>query len=193
MPLNAQRFFLTYSQVGDASKEALLDFLSTTHQHFDWAEVAAEHHQDGGRHLHAVVIFRQRIQRNTNAFDWAGFHPNIVVIRNGGKQLHNRRRYIRKEDENPVSSPSAPEYTEEEERRPWGEILRTSTTQEEFLSGIEENYPKDFILRYDQIFSFAQRRFNAPSAYINEYPDDSWDVPAEVTDWVENVLREVSV
>jgi hypothetical protein len=39
-----------------------------------------EHHQDGGRHWHAIVVFDVPYRgRDERAFDVDGIHPNIVV------------------------------------------------------------------------------------------------------------------
>lgn len=189
--LNAQRFFLTYAKAEGLSKEDLLYFLPTVAPQFSWCEVAKETHRDGTPHYHAIVVHDSRVQVRTDAFDRRGYHPNIAVIRNGYKQLQNRRDYIRKEDEHPLATDQTPEYTQEAERHTWGTILKTATTKEEFLAGIQEHFPREFCLNWDRLNTFANEHYNAPSDYFSPWPENNWNVPPEIDDWMADVFRQV--
>lgn len=189
--LCAKQFFLTYAQIEGFTKEDLADFLSHTSPEFHWCEVAQETHADGGIHYHAVVTYNRPYQRGLDSFDTHGHHPNIVVIRPGRKQLYNRRRYIRKEDDDVVSRGQAPPYSEEAERRTWGDILNSSATKEDFLAGVRENYPREFCLQWDRLNTFANEHFNSPSDYVCPWPEEQWVVPPEIDEWMADVFRQV--
>lgn len=189
--LNAQRFFLTYAQAEGYTKENLAEFLRNTSPQFHWCEVAQETHADGGLHYHAIIVYNSRIQRTLDAFDYNGHHPNILVIRGAGRQLQNRRTYIRKEDGDVVQKGAAPGYTEEAERRSWGDILNSSTTKEEFIAGIRDNYPREFCLQWDKLNTFANEHFNAPSDYVSPWPQEQWLTPPAVDEWLADVFRQV--
>lgn len=208
--LNAQRFFLTYSQVADweVSEHSLAEFF-TTLSHFHWCEVARESHADGGYHYHAVVCFRKRFQRGMAAFDFRDFHPNIEVIKNGSNDLFRVRHYIRKGDDpshpvsaheeepctyayQPVGSGDVPEYVAPAKCLSWGEILDTAADKETFLELVRRNKPGDYVLRHDNVKAFAQGHYDAPSDYVSPYEDDTWVTTPELDEWVENVLRQVS-
>lgn len=189
--LNGQRFFLTYAQSENLSTEAISDFLQS-HPNFDWSETVRELHRDGGVHFHAVVAYKKRVQRLTSSFDLDGRHPNILVTRRG-KQLRDRRLYLRKDlgEGEDVTARGTPPDLEEAERLSWSDCLTTSTTQEDFLEAIRVHYTKEYILYQDAIRAFASTHFNAPSNYVNPYADNTWFVPRELEDWVENVLERV--
>lgn len=207
--LNAQRFFLTYSQVTDweFTENSLADFLSSL-PHFHWCEVAEEEHQDGGYHFHAVVVFQRRFQRGMHAFDLNGFHPNIEVIKNATTDLYRVRHYIRKGDRPnhsvssheeepctftavPVGRGEVPDYVAPTKRIDWGDILDTATDAETFLQLVRTNKPADYVLQFDNIKAFAQHHFDHPSEYVSPYEQESFITTPELDDWVQNVLRQV--
>lgn len=206
--LNGQRFLVTWSHCDDPEINivSLAWFLNELN-HFHWAEVAREIHQDGTPHYHAVVVFRRRFQRNMRAFDFKGKHPNIRAIRNGGLDLLRARHYIRKgeaehhpaEDHTgpcsytyePEPVGAVPRYNAPQQRLTWGEILDGATTIDDFLVGIRTHYPREYILRFDQVLTFAQTHFSRPYDYVPARQPEDFRVPDELDDWVESVLRQV--
>jgi len=208
--LNGIRYFLTYSQVNDENLDLdhLADALLLTGPH--WLEAAEEHHQDGGRHFHVVIVYKTRRQQAVSTyFNVAGFHPNIKAIRNGGKDLYHRRHYIRKEEKGthdpshkdedcdyagiPTVRGDVPPYssTDAPERDDWGAIVEQSGSRAEFLDRVRSAFPKDFVLKYDAIEHYAQRFYNTPSEFVPKYTRDSFTVPAELDEWVANTFAEV--
>lgn len=200
MPLDAQRFFLTYSAitVPDFNENTLADFLNGKN-HFDWAEVNHEHHQDGGDHYHAVVTFTRRYRGSMSSFDFLGIHPNIKPIKSGRLDLKRCREYIRKDGiDRLVTAGEAPEIELDDatsvnttERNRWGQLL-DSASQQQFLDNAASWFPKEFILRHHDILAFAHQHFNSPSEYVPEFPRDSFTVPEQADEWVTQVLGEVS-
>lgn len=197
--LDAKRFFVTWSQVGDTDPEDLLAHLDTTHSPL-WIELALEHHQDGNAHIHAVIAFNTRFRGYMDCFDFNGYHPNIQVIRQGKKDLHRVRRYLRKGDDGggdavPLSRGEVPPYgdTEETGGLSWGDILDLAQDAEDFKRLVRQHKCADYVLRNDAIEHFASHHFNAPQVYTPSYPADSFVVPDAVDQWVAEVFGEVSL
>lgn len=207
--LNGQRYLLTYSQCGEPFNVNVVSISDVLQDipNFHWCEIAREYHDDGEPHYHVVVVFRSRLQRNMSAFDVHGKHPNIQPIRNGRLDLVRARHYIRKgwEESHPIEHENGPctytaepepfgtvpRYTIPQQRLSWGEILDGATDVEQFLRGIREHYPRDYVLRFDQVLSFAQTHFARPYDYVPARQEEEFRVPDELDDWVQSVLRQV--
>lgn len=86
--LNARNIFLTYAQCSLDGNDLLLKL----EQHEPTAvfiRVAAEQHEDGSPHLHALLRFPgKRDIRHADHFDFDGFHPKIEPCRNWKKSLN---------------------------------------------------------------------------------------------------------
>lgn len=93
--LQAIRFFLTFPQSGDVTRETAMTNLRSKCD-VDWAIVAQEQHKDGTPHLH--VLFRLKTQRQftgSDCFDFVtGKHGNYTTVRN----LRSCLKYIVKSD-----------------------------------------------------------------------------------------------
>ena len=197
MSLDAQRFFLTYSQVinPDVNEHTLTTFFHGKN-HFDWSEVNHELHDDGGSHFHAVVAFTRRFRGLLSAFDYLGVHPNIKSVKSGRRDLQRCRHYIRKDGvERLVAGGTPPELgdpddTKATERERWSDAL-TCANQSDFMEYIKSAFPKEYILKYHDIDAFSRHHFNQPSEYEPQFPRDSFTVPAEADEWVASVLGEV--
>lgn len=74
-------FYLTYSQCGDTTWEAIRDVIASK-QKILWARFGHEQHQDGGWHWHVTGEWEKRVQsRDCRFLDVAGFHPNVQRTR----------------------------------------------------------------------------------------------------------------
>lgn len=95
--LQAKNFFLTYPRC-DMSKEDAAALL----QHklaLDYLMVAAELHQDGTPHLHALITAKSKAKiTNSNFFDLGHFHGNYQTAR----KTDDVREYIMKADQFPL-------------------------------------------------------------------------------------------
>lgn len=207
--LDAQRFFLTYPACGDNPEINTVSLGNFFHElpNFHWAEISREWHRNDEPHYHCVVVFRSRVQRHMGYFDFRGKHPNIRVIRNARLDLFRCRHYIRKGQEEEHSAThengpctysfepepvgAVPTYVIPGQRLSWGEILDGAIDIDTFLHGIRTHYPRDYVLRYDQVLSFAQTHFNRPYDYVPAFETEAFRVPDELDDWVTNVLRQV--
>lgn len=211
--LDGVRYFLTYAQVNNDTftAESFATALFQLSPAPAWLEVAAEKHQDDGLHYHAVVVFRERIQKPLTWFDVDGYHPNIRAIRNGGRDLYHRRHYIRKEEKGkhdvshrdepcdytgvPAARGAVPDYTNTEapERDDWGTIVEESVDRADFLQRVKSSFPKDFVLKHDQIIGYATRYFAQPAPYQPPWPRESYTVPPCVDAWIAEIFSEVGM
>lgn len=210
--LNGLRYFLTYAQVNDANLncDTFADALFSLDPVPLFVEVCQEYHQDDGIHYHAVVVFRNRVQKPiATFFNVSGYHPNVRPIKNGGADLYYRRHYLRKEEKGPHDTKHRDEPcdytgvpTERGDPPPystvdtagcddWGTIVEQSGSRQEFLDRIRSKYPKDFVLKYDAIEHYAQRFYSAPTQFVPKYPRETFTVPAVMDEWVTGVFSEV--
>jgi len=208
---NGQRFFLTYSQAENAAIDELADFLHSLAP--GWLEIVQEAHEDGGIHYHVVLCYDERFQRPLDVFDHAGYHPNILPIKNATTDLNNRRHYIRKGAERseadchtikdhkrracdytiePDTRGDVPEYLPTAGRLNWGGILDAATTADDFFALVRLNQPKDWVLRNDQVVKYAATHYKEAEEPEEVFAPESWNVPAAMDDWVKSVFAEVS-
>jgi len=172
---HAKRFFLTYSQSGDTTKEELLDFL-VNRTGVEYYIIGQETHQDGGKHLHAYLEWtRQKRVRDPDYFDYGTLHPNIQTVRNAVKC----QEYCTKEGDYIANMEIA------RGKRTYGEIIKSSTSANEFIASVEDAYPRDLVLNFERIKTFAEAKYtNEHLQYTTEF--SSFVVPDELTRWVED-------
>jgi len=208
---NGSRFFLTYSQATNLDIDELADFIADIAP--CWLEIVQENHQDNGIHYHVVVCFESRLQRPLNIFDCAGYHPNILPIKNATVDLSNRRHYIRKgaerseEDQHTIKSHKlkacdyviepdtrgdVPPYTTTSGRLDFGGILATAESEAQFYELVRLHQPKEWVLRNDQIVKYGSTHYKAPVAPPKVYPAESFIVPPALDEWTAQVFSEVS-
>lgn len=163
--VNATRIFLTYSQVGpNFTKESVYYGLGET---FDIKTymIGEETHEDGGRHIHACIEFRRKIDvRRADAFDLSdeenNYHPNIQVIQRGKANWNRVEKYCEKEDPCPL--------TNIESKLEWDEMLNTATDPENFLALVRKNYPRDFALNYQRLEAMAKKVYPTQETHTIE-------------------------
>jgi len=172
--------FLTYSQVGDASRDELFDFLCTSFT-FDYLCVSLELHQDGGRHFHVFAKFSTRFRsRNQSIFDFNGLHPNIKSAYAPAKCLE----YVQKHgnfkewgDFGPLDSLP--------KKKSWAEAS-SCVTKDEFMTFVAENFPRDHVLNLERIEYFASKKFKPEiPEYIPSF--SNFIVPLPVREWLVNL------
>lgn len=208
---DAQRYFLTWSQVDSLhfTASSCADFLFQLQPVF--CEVVEEQHADQGRHFHAVLCFTERWRRDTTVFDFHGRSADIKGIRNGGTDLYNRRHYLRKgnrpkaEEHAPSSHSSiecdyvvepevrgaAPPYEQPGAKVSWGDLVRDCGTEQEFLDGVRTHFAREWVLRHDAIVAYASKWYHRSAPFQAVYPQESFTIPQEIDDWVTECAREV--
>lgn len=96
----SKKVFLTYSKC-DLSEETLQTFLSEKLTNIQQLEIVQETHQDGFKHIHAIVETASKINTlNPRFFDIENngttYHPNIQTIK-GKNAWIKLQKYLRKE------------------------------------------------------------------------------------------------
>jgi len=192
MPIDGQRFLVTYAQVNEVQGfdvDTLADFLYT----FDpiFVEVSEETHENLGLHYHAYIEFPGRFYKNdVRTWDFHGKHPHWDSVSRGKRSITKVREYIRKEG-GPFSQRGDVPAIGETGRPTWFAVLHESADFDAFMLACQTHFTKDFILRHDDLERFAQGFFNKPSAYVDVHDPDSWIVPQAANDWVNSVFAEV--
>ncbi|KAG1761536.1 hypothetical protein EV702DRAFT_984711, partial [Suillus placidus] len=188
---SAAKYFLTYSQIGDLDNGAMRRFFDEFPVAIKHWKGVQEHHVDGGRHWHVIVVFDKPFRgRNERIFDIYGIHPNIQVI-NGNKDLLAKWSYIHKEDgaelmgawEGPDEVTVDADIKKKDDR--WAHILEASSA-EEFMERARTLAPYDYTINHDRVCKYRDKFFPEPKAI---YTPDSIDFPhvtAEMEDWLEN-------
>lgn len=85
--ISAYTAFLTYPQSGILDKGELMTYLLSLGD-VEYCCVAAEKHQDGSPHLHAVIKYVKKINTtNPRYFDCGGNHPDYQKVINFTKSV----------------------------------------------------------------------------------------------------------
>lgn len=176
--LSTSAVLLTYSQTNELTKEDVLYTLLERLPAFLYA-IGSESHQDGGRHIHAVLKFEKKFDtRDQSIFDindgTTVHHPNIQSIKRGAANFDRAHTYVEKEDPTPLCTLP--------HRLSWGEILQHASNGQEYLELVEKNYPKEFQRDLQRFQYFANYRFGKCPNTIPEGWDASYDhtVPGQL-------------
>jgi len=151
----AKKVLLTYAQCGEMTKEDVFHTLDERYAIQEYI-VAEENHQDGGRHIHAAITFKAKVNaRTVNCFDIntgdEQYHPNIKPIRHGKAHWDRATEYCAKDDPAPLSNIQS--------KLTYGEIFEGSTTPDEYLAMVNKHYPRDYALNFARLREFALAHF----------------------------------
>lgn len=210
---NAQRFFLTWSQVplADVDLEGLADFLYALQPTPVYIEVVHEFHQDNGHHFHAVVEFPTRVQRDLTWFNWRDRTCDIKGI--APSDIFNRRHYIRKgqrtkeEEHTPKAHKTAacdydlepcvrgtpPPYNAETSngKLTWADLVLGSATEEEFFDGVRTHFARDWVLSHDKIIGYGKKWYNKAPDFVATHQPAEFIPSPEVDAWIAEVKAKV--
>jgi len=177
---HAKRVFLTYPNSGELTRERVRDFLVDGLGARAYC-IARETHRTGEPHLHAYAEWTSRFRaRDCRAFDVDGHHPHVSTVRSPSDSI----TYLFKEDPDPLRNvnpvPNGLSY---------GELIKQSTTGEEFLRGVVSEHPRDAALRYENLQYFAREYFKPPEPDYEpgDYRFDA--VPTAVAEWVSEYIQ----
>jgi len=172
--LHAKRFFLTYAQTGETTKEELRDFL-VGDKGAQFFVIGKETHEDGGYHIHAYVVYeKQKRVRDARYFDYNGLHPNIQTVRDPKKC----QEYCIKDGEYIANMDLV------SGKRTYGDIIKGCSDAQEFLVQVEEHYPRDMVLYFDRISTYADHKWPKKSQRnVVEYTE--FVVPDGLGEWAE--------
>lgn len=184
---NSKKFFLTYSQCGDLTREQVLLHMEYIHSAIKHYYIALEQHQDGNNHIHAFLEFSTPLRtRNCHIFDIGQYHPNIEsAIRSQSAVIE----YCQKEDEHPLCNFDVSEGIGKPK---WKDTINMSTNYEDFLHNCEERHPRESVLSLERIQYFGRHKFGYN---INEeilgIQRELFQETREMTQWVNDNISEV--
>jgi len=191
---SAIRVLLTYSQVPETvTKESIVYTIDERYPVEEYT-VGEELHNDGGRHIHAVFVFRVKVDsRDVTLFDVSydpdepSIHPNIRPIQRGKAHLDRAIQYVTKEDLDP--------FTNVPQKLTWAEMMEQATSSEEYLGLVRKHYPRDYALNYQRLESMAQKHWPITCmGTIHAFePSYAWNVPFELLTCVLPVNKSVVV
>lgn len=149
-------FFLTYSQTG-YDKERVASALRTKGT-IKRMIVANETHEDGGRHVHALVEFDRAKDVRPNYFDLGSEHPNIGIWVNRNQTYDswfvNHWDYCQKEDLSPIIIGTRPSV---ERKRKRDEVFKTAvdlaktSSVEAAMHYLLENATYETVTKYQNV------------------------------------------
>lgn len=179
---------LTYPNCQELSFDELWTFITSTFQPKpDYVVLSRELHESGVPHYHALVYFSAGIRtRNSRLFDFGGRHPNVQSCRNP-KNWHD---YVRKDGDHRTFG-TVPPKLEGTGGGDWGKCLVEATSRDDFLGRVKETSPRDYILFYDRICTFADQHFVKKEDYTG--PDVDFVEPESLREWRRENLEEVGV
>jgi hypothetical protein len=119
-------------------------------------------------------VDKQSIKRQ-NFFDIDGNHPNIQTARDRVAI----RDYVLKEQGHKFEEGT---FSTSSKKSLWKAALEAPTAAE-FMEKVAEASPRDYILQYDRVESFSQKKKQKQSEYISEY--QNFCVPGELQRYVE--------
>ncbi|KAI9448725.1 hypothetical protein F5148DRAFT_1153368 [Russula earlei] len=181
---SARNYFLTWSQIGDLPNDVLTEKMQNFSTKIKTWAAAEEHHQDGGRHWHAFIMFEQKLRgRNPTIFDIQGIHPNIRASK--GNKLDQVRiwNYLNKEGWNTFGPWEGATQTFEPTSAKEGiRQALNATSREDFMAQMREADPKGRLEYY------AEKHFAKPQVEYIPPHKDFIRIPKEMKDWVEHEL-----
>lgn len=190
----AQTIFLTYAQCS-VPKECLLTKLQEIFAITEYC-ICVEQHSDGTPHLHAFLKLDSKIHKRDPSFadistidflndgteNPRNYHPNITSPRNIKAVI----KYIQK-DNDYIASDGIKELLN---KKNYGQILNESKDEQQFLNLIEEHYPRDLVMAYDRIKTFAKYKFKEPDyEYESPYQPEQFNETPEMTEWKTQLIR----
>lgn len=179
---------LTYPNCEELSFDELFAYLTTGIEPIpDYVILARELHQSGVPHFHALVYFQRGIRtRNQRFFDFGGRHPNVQSCRSA----KNWYDYCRKEGDHREFGPLPPKLGSNG-GGDWGDCLAKASSRDDFLERVKTTAPREYILFFDKICTFADQHFTKVDNY--ETPDVDYRIPEPLADWARENISEVGV
>ncbi|KAN0085235.1 hypothetical protein V8E54_001702 [Elaphomyces granulatus] len=187
--IRAQRFLLTYSQVHqDFDRDGLGPFLKDIFGDLECITIAVEEHPTtGGYHLHVYVDKGSTFVINSaDLLDFCDVHPNIKPVRT---TPHKARDYVLKDgyiifDEG--SPPETPSKLSADDK--WSTILE-AITKEDFLKAAVDIAPRDSILHFSSLMTFAEWRYrDTPGEFTTPEYDCHCEEYPILTEWIKSSL-----
>lgn len=188
MPFRFQgvQVFLTYSQVGDRSRDSLKEFLRQHSSPVDKFLIGQEQHQDGNTHFHVHLVFSRRYDvRNERIFDWDGCHPNIATIRGrlGGSDARRVHEYCKKGGDYIIWPETATwEFATSKDSK-YTKVVNASS-RAEAAEVLRNELPRDWVINHEKCNFFLDAAFRpVQSQFISPWTPDDFNVHQTMQQW----------
>jgi len=199
--LSAKHIFLTYPKC-DLTPPQVLDQLRHKLKHdIDWYTIAQEDHKDGTKHIHALIALGKKCNiRNVSFLDLSSpegqsFHGCYQPA----YDVAASHEYVTKDCSNHSCGAveartsriicSRPSSVSTDREKTWADLVNACTSREEFIRGVQANYPRDWVLHNAQIISFANAKFAlVDPGYVSPWENDSFIIPKSVSDWMSEYM-----
>lgn len=214
---HAKYVFLTYPQCDIPAAAGLASLTALTGERAAYTIVSHEFHEDGGDHLHVLIVFRvgylveslcvivtqssilqrkfrTRNERYFDLDDGRGrrFHPNIQSARNAVEVY----QYVIK-DGDYLEAGTKPEKfvppgVEKRSKRDaaFAALDEQYDTVEGFMSALRERHPYEFFTRGNTIKANLVETKRRDYSYQSPYASDSFVLPGAVQDWLDTEFTE---
>ena len=189
--IRAQRFFLTYSQIPqNFDQSGLQNFLKEKCPNATCICAALEEHPTtGGHHIHVYLDTDETfIVNDPRFFDFSDVHPNIKGIR---VTPHKAYEYTRKQGNiiwEEGIAPEAPAAKKTHDEK-W-HIIMEAGNKEEFLKAAERLAPRDTVLHFHSLQSYADWKYrDNPDEYVSPKTDFNPQKWNTLADWVQQELH----
>ncbi|KAI0278674.1 hypothetical protein BC826DRAFT_882638, partial [Russula brevipes] len=186
----AKNYFLTWSQIGDLDNEYIQNKFDSLGANVKTWFAAEEHHQDGGRHWHAFIMFHQKLRtRDKHYFDVGGIHPNIKVSKGNSLDQVKIWKYLNKDHYHKFGPWEGPNSTQDVGGMKEAYAAAASAhTRDEFFQLIKHADPKNYITQFERLEYYADKHFAPPKKEYTPPEQDFIRIPDEMKMWVEHEL-----
>lgn len=190
----AIRVLLTYSQIPEQVTKETIYYSIDERFPVDCYTIGEETHQDGGRHIHAVFVFKRKVDSTdptlfdiTYDSEFPSIHPNIRPIQRGQAHLERAQEYVIKDDPCPLSNVV--------QKLSWGEMFESANSKDEYLGLVRKHYPRDYALNFMRLEDFAKKHWPTSCiGTIQEFsPTYTWNVPFELITTVPPFVKSIVI
>jgi hypothetical protein len=148
-----------------------------------------EEHEDGGLHAHCVLWRSKRFDvKRATYFDVFGQHPNIVKVHPGKTSVGNRIKYCKKDGDWTGTLDEPAERVDAD--TVYAEALRIKD-KKKANAHIREYCPRDYFVHSRAIdYRLESDWKEVPELYVSPWELADFRVPAELREWLEEILSE---
>lgn len=195
---NRKGFFLTYPQSGALTKEEVAQALHNLKPGviIDALVVVAETHEDGSPHIHATVLYKQKLNiKNPRDFDLGNIHPHIHNAPVTTGNFSDFAHYLDKEDQQPILFGRVAELlagkdaVKRKRDDIMAEILEECTGRDDFLKRVRTAVPYEFVKFHSAFESYATKYYPEPAPSFILPEDWKFNPTPPLDQWVtENLI-----
>jgi len=168
---NAKKAFVTYSQSGSLTKEAIRSFFEEKYDLKKYL-IVTEDHKDGNPHIHCGLEFSKKLDIKNAQEKWIidGHKPNISTRKDRKDFSWNSvERYCTKSSEDYITNYYKPK------ENPFSAIYDDNFTASETLAQLRSKRPRDMAIHGEAIERAVKRQKAKP--FQSPYNIDQFNIP----------------